>query len=238
MTTAKPIADSTLAMNIYNVIASYPDDLTADQIIIALRPFAIVAVPEQVQRVLAELVTLGRIKTADDTYALVASESLIVVARDLGDYNATDLTGGWEGWYVKDPRIKDGKGIRPIEALIGQAPTGRKIRPAPRKPKTKSKRRPRTEKEIARAKRSVELRAERKKANAQRAERRKAAAQKRKVHREEMVKARGERTKLKKPHLEGARAKHLKRKERLAKHDEITKAKDAAHTAAVEEVTS
>lgn len=115
-------ADSTIGMTIYNVLAMHNGrTLNADVILTVVRNMQHADLKEpQLTRALVMLVLLGYIEQNEDgTYQLVAEEGLFVVMRDLKDYNDKNMSGGWGGWKVKDPRIRDGKGVRPIEQLLG-----------------------------------------------------------------------------------------------------------------------
>ena len=131
-TTTEPeaFADSTVAMTLYNLLAMVRGALTVEQLTSSAMKLQHRGLEtEQTQRALDGLVERGRIKLQPDgTYALIARERLMVVQRDLGDYDPKAMTGGWEGWHVKDPRLRDGKGVRPLEQLLGQAATGRSPR--------------------------------------------------------------------------------------------------------------
>lgn len=119
-------ADSTIGMTLYNVLAMHNGrTLNADQLLLVARNVQHVDLKDpQLNRALAMLIKLGRIKQNEDgTYQLVAKEGLFVAMRDLTDYNDKNMSGGWGGWQVKDPRIRDGKGVRPIEQLLGKGAT-------------------------------------------------------------------------------------------------------------------
>lgn len=119
------LADSTLGMAAYNALAVCPQPLTgSDVFTMAVRMMQHELDQEQMQRALDKLVALKYIyaPNADAKYALIASESLVVVVRDRTDYDPKTRDGGWHGWRVKDPRIRDGQGTRPLEQLIGLPP--------------------------------------------------------------------------------------------------------------------
>lgn len=123
-------ADSTIGMTAYNVIAMHSNPTAFDDICtVACRLQHADLDREQMQRALDELVARKRVTVVDGIYDLVASDRLMVVQRDLGDYNPRTMEGGWEAWRVKDPRVRDGVGTRPIESLIGLPPTDRVPRP-------------------------------------------------------------------------------------------------------------
>lgn len=128
-------ADSTVAVTLYNVLCMV-GAMDFEQLhTTAERMQHINLERDQSERVLAELVRRGRVRKADEgKYDVAASARLVVAQRDLGDYDYVTMEGGWEGWQVKDPRVRDGIGFRPIEQLLGQAPTGRKPRPLPPPP--------------------------------------------------------------------------------------------------------
>lgn len=113
--------NSTVGMTVYNLLASQ-----GPLPIEGLQKGAQAQLPgmddQQTQAASDELVKRGRIKVVDGVYALVAQECLAVCARDESDYDPKTGEGGWEGWRVKDPRIRDGIGTRPLEYLIGQMP--------------------------------------------------------------------------------------------------------------------
>jgi len=123
-------ADSTVAMTFYNLLAMTRGPMALEELRAAAIRLQHPHISEaQAKRAMDGLVTRGRAAPTSGGYTLLANEKLFVVQRDLGDYNPQAMTGGWEGWFVKDPRIRDGVGVRPIEQLLGQAPTGRKPRP-------------------------------------------------------------------------------------------------------------
>ena len=113
-------ADSTVGMTLYNVLAMHHGRaMNADQLMTVARNLQHSDLLEpQCDRALAMLLELGRIKNGADGYELVAKEGLFVAKRDLSDYNDKTMSGGWGGWKLKDPRIRDGQGVRPIEHLL------------------------------------------------------------------------------------------------------------------------
>lgn len=121
------VADSTIGLAAYNALAVCPVALTGSDILtMAMRMMQHDLDQEQMQRALDRLVALKYIHVPDDDgrYALIAGESLIVVDRYRGDYDPETGDGGWTQWRVKDPRIRDGQGTRPLEQLIGLPPHG------------------------------------------------------------------------------------------------------------------
>ncbi len=117
--------NSTVGISAYNVLAAR-GPANAEDIHVAIEKMQLAGLKmPQLQVALDKLVELGRITlAADGTYALVAGEALFVCSRNESDYDPVTGDGGWRGWLVKDPRIRDGKGSRPLEHLIGsQAPT-------------------------------------------------------------------------------------------------------------------
>ncbi len=119
------VADSTLGMAAYNALAVCPVPLTgSDLLTMATRMMQHDLDKAQMQHALDKLVELKYIHAPDDDgkYALIASESLMVVDRYRDDYDPETGDGGWHGWRVKDPRIRDGQGVRPLEQLIGLPP--------------------------------------------------------------------------------------------------------------------
>lgn len=130
-------ADSTVGVTLYNVLCM-TGALVYEQLHDTAERMQHRSLErEQSKRVLDELVRRGRVRELDDgKYDVAASARLVVAQRDLGDYDYATMEGGWEGWQVKDPRVRDGVGFRPIEQLLGQAPTGRKPRPLPPPPPT------------------------------------------------------------------------------------------------------
>lgn len=116
------VATSTLGMAAYNALAIQPRTMNAKDIVhVTTQMMQHDVDAEQMQDALDRLLKLKRIKRgADGCYALVAGEALLVVQRDRDDYNPKTGEGGWGGWRVKDPRIRDGIGTRPLEHLIGQ----------------------------------------------------------------------------------------------------------------------
>lgn len=133
---AKMYADSTVAMTLYNVLCMVGAKRVEELHATAEQLQHINLERTQTDRVLAELVHRGRVKVTDGVFDVAASSRLVVVRRDLGDYDYITMAGGWEGWQVKDPRVRDGIGYRPIEQLLGQMPTGRAPRPLPPPPST------------------------------------------------------------------------------------------------------
>ena len=118
------VATSTLGMAAYNALAIQPRVMNAADIVFVTTQMMQHDVDaDQMQEALDRLVKLGRINApdADGCYALVAKEALLVVQRDRDDHDPKTGEGGWGGWRVKDPRIRDGVGTRPLEHLIGQA---------------------------------------------------------------------------------------------------------------------
>lgn len=127
------VATSTLGMAAYNALAIQPRVMDFKDIVFATTQMMHHDVDaKQMQAALDRLVELGRIKSPDDKgrYELVAGEALLVVQRDRSDYNHETGEGGWGGWRVKDPRIRDGVGTRPLEHLIGQATADISPRPS------------------------------------------------------------------------------------------------------------
>ncbi len=130
--TAEVYADSTIAMTLYNVLCIIPGAANIKQLHeLAMKTQHVSLSLLQTERGLAGLVERNRIVKNGGQYSLVAKQKLMVVQRDLGDYNSKTMKGGWEGWQIKDPRIRDGKGTRPLEGEIGQTLTGRKPRSLP-----------------------------------------------------------------------------------------------------------
>ncbi len=119
------VATSTLGMAAYNALAVQPHALsTANMVIVVSRLMQHEIDEEQLGDALAKLIELERIKLDDEgRYTLVAHEPLLVVTRDRSDYDPETGEGGWNGWRVKDPRITNGIGHRPLEHLIGQEAT-------------------------------------------------------------------------------------------------------------------
>ena len=110
------VATSTLGMAAYNALVIQPRAMNAADIVhVTTQMMQHDVDTKQMQDALDKLVELRRIKAPDDAglYALVASEHLLVVMRNRDN-------DGWDGWRVKDPRIRDGVGTRPLEHLIGQ----------------------------------------------------------------------------------------------------------------------
>ena len=131
-------ADSTVGMTYYNMLVISPKGGISRATIMSLAcNMSHVEVGQaQATRALKKLVELGRIeyRSADDMYELKTSEKgLLVITRDLGDY-WDSMDGGWEGWTVRDPRIRDGIGTRTLEAVLGLPPTGHQPRPLPPQP--------------------------------------------------------------------------------------------------------
>ena len=125
----KPILpDSTVGITFYNLLTMVTGTMTLSQLVSAAVKMQHPTLKEaQGQRVVDELVARERIgaETIEDTivYMAVASESLLVVQRDLSDFDPKTGEGGWEGWQVKDPKIRSGSSLRPLEEILGQAPT-------------------------------------------------------------------------------------------------------------------
>ncbi len=121
------IADSTLGMAAYNSLAVCPQPLSGEDVLkMSKRMMQHELSPKQMKRALAKLVELKYIlpPNEDGKYALIATESLLVVSRNRNDYDPETGDGGWHEWRVKDPRIRDGQGTRPLEQLIGLPPIG------------------------------------------------------------------------------------------------------------------
>lgn len=117
------VATSTLGMAAYNALVIQPRAMNAADIVhVTTQMMQHDVDADQMQAALDKLVELRRIKEpdADGCYALVAGEALLVVQRNRDDYDPKTGEGGWYGWRVKDPRIRDGVGTRPLEHLIGQ----------------------------------------------------------------------------------------------------------------------
>ena len=116
------VATSTLGMAAYNALAIQPRAMNAKDIVhVTTQMMQHEVDAKQMQDALDRLLKLRRIKLgADGCYALVAGEALLVVQRDRDGYDSKTGEGGWGGWRVKDPRIRDGIGTRPLEHLIGQ----------------------------------------------------------------------------------------------------------------------
>lgn len=112
-------ADSTIAMTIYNMLNMLPP-MTLEELQPAAMKLQHIGLGlDQTQRAVDGLMERGRIVQGDDgKYGSAAREKLMVVTRDLSDYNDQKMTGGWEGWRVKDPRIRDGIGTRPLEHVL------------------------------------------------------------------------------------------------------------------------
>ena len=126
-------ADSTIGMTAYNIVAMHRQSLGLGAIhTLALGLQHAHLEQKQLEKALAKLVKLGCLRRNEgdkDLFELVARDRLMVVQRDLGDYDSRTMKGGWEGWQCKDPRIQDGIGVRPLEAVIGLPATGRVPRP-------------------------------------------------------------------------------------------------------------
>lgn len=135
----KTYADSTIGMTVYNVLCIVGRPMTVEDMLGSARMQHAGLQLDDVVRAVAGLLARGRlVEKPGDTYDLASQHRLIVVRRDLGDYDYVTMEGGWEGWQVKDPRIRDGVGTRPLEALLGKPLTGRTPRPLPPPPPTVS----------------------------------------------------------------------------------------------------
>lgn len=130
MTERRPTnADSTVGFTVYNVLTMNRGAMTVEQIhIVAMNQQHMDLELAQVQRGADKLVYLKRIKVEQGAYSLIATERFRVVRRDMSDYNVSNMEGGWEGWQVQVPGLRDGIGFRPLEELLGLPPTGRRPR--------------------------------------------------------------------------------------------------------------
>lgn len=114
-------ADSTIGMTAFNLIAAYTNPMTAEELkLVAERTQHRELQLDQMERALAKLVELKRVKLDEDgCYVCAANPRLMVISRDMSDYNPTTMEGGWAGWKVRDPRLRDGVGTRPVETVLG-----------------------------------------------------------------------------------------------------------------------
>ena len=114
-------SDSTIGMSAYNVLCMHNGrTMQLDVILLVIKNMQHAYLEDvQLQRAMNKLIELRRImRNADGSYQIVAKEGLFVIARDKSDYNEQTMTGGWNGWMVKDPRIRDGVGARPLQQLL------------------------------------------------------------------------------------------------------------------------
>ncbi len=137
----KLYADSTVGMTAYNVLAMSGQPMDLDEIhTVAVRMQHTGLDKDQLAQALQGLIERKRILHKDGIYTFRAHERLFVVQRDLSDYNWETMEGGWEGWQVKDPRIRNGVGVRPIESQLGLPPTNRAPRPLSSPPQVRGAR--------------------------------------------------------------------------------------------------
>lgn len=112
---ALPLADSTVAMSVYNVLAHAARGLKADDLMSGLRAFGMPQADErQVARCLAHLDARGWIVTGA-RLRVIDPKRRLVRTRNRND------PSGWGGWTVKDPSGH----FHPLESIVEQMRSGK-----------------------------------------------------------------------------------------------------------------
>ena len=102
---SQDIADSTVALTAYNILAVTNGAMTAQALHRQAEQAQLKGLEqEQMDRALNELFRLGRVMVHDGLYACPDKRRRVVVTRlrnDVGEDEDGNITGGWQGWRVR-----------------------------------------------------------------------------------------------------------------------------------------